>query len=88
MTAEEYVVEKLSKTEADFEKVKTQNEALVAELCSLRELKSVIIEHFTVNEYSVGISLKKYESAHLRDIKKICAICDIDIDLSEEEEEE
>jgi hypothetical protein len=95
MTAEEYVVERLLRKEDEL----AQNEAelikyastivdLKEEIAEYKRLSNILKRHISISEYSITISLKRYDSTHKDDIEDLCDLLGIDLDATEDDEPE
>lgn len=95
MTAEEYVVERLLNTEKEVEHKEAQikellmlSEGETIKLKQCRDILHSLKKYISVNEYSVTISMKRYDKSHLQDIEALCNYLGIEFDHTEDAESE
>ena len=95
MTAEEYVVQRLLNTEKEVEYKEAQIKELLMiseeERLALKQCKDILSslkKYISVNEYSVTISMKRYDNSHLQDIEALCDYLGIEFAPTEDAESE
>lgn len=95
MTAEEYVVERVQSLEEQVEQkegcIKELLHLVECEQVKLRQCRDILVslkKYISVNEYSVNISMKRYDASHLADIEKLCNYLGIEFEHYAEENAE